>query len=143
MPDSQAQTENLIIRRFRYEDIPKILELFLFLSVRRRARWFLKYERSPWSTAGYVAFDKDTAVAFYGGKAEFSLEARRFGRISSAMMTHPAYRGKFSGKRPVIVRLGEMFYAETAWISHSASSETCQIAVSNAGRRGAQVYKCL
>jgi hypothetical protein len=116
MPDSQAQTENLIIRRFRHEDIPKILELFsVSFGSQESEEWFLwKYERSPWSTAGYVAFDKDTAVAFYGGvKLKFSFRGKTLWAYQFCdVMTHPAYRGKFSGKRPVIVRLGEMFYAE-------------------------------
>ncbi|MBI5634034.1 MAG: GNAT family N-acetyltransferase [Nitrospirae bacterium] len=116
MTDGQTQTENLIIRRFRHDDIAKILELFsASFSSPESEEWFLwKYERSPWSTAGYVAFDKDSAVAFYGGlKLKFSFRNKTLWAYQFCdVMTHPGYRGKFAGKRPVIVRLGELFYAD-------------------------------
>jgi len=118
MTDSQAQTGNLIIRRFRHDDVPEILELFsISFGSPESEEWFLwKYERSPWSTAGYVAFDKDIAVAFYGGlKLKFSFRGDILWAYQFCdVMTHPGYRGKFAGKRPVIVRLGELFYAENS-----------------------------
>lgn len=116
MTDSPAQTENVEIRRFRRDDIPNIMELFsVSFGSSESEEWFLwKYMRSPWSTVGYVAFDKDRAVAFYGGlKLKFYYRGSILWAYQFCdVMTHPGYRGKFAGKRPVIVRLGEIFYAE-------------------------------
>jgi len=98
------------------KDIHDILTLFACSFNKEMSEaWFRwKYQNSPFGSEGYVVIDTEKVVAFYGGiKLQFSFKGETLWAYQFCdVMTHPEYRGKLIGKRPLIVRLGEMFYRE-------------------------------
>jgi hypothetical protein len=108
--------ENLYIGNYRNEDIPDILHLFaLSFDKEMSTEWFFwKYQRSPWSSKGYVAVYRKKVVAFYGGlKLPFNFCGGKFWAYQFCdVMTHPEFRGRLFSKTPLVAMLGEMFYSE-------------------------------
>jgi hypothetical protein len=104
------------LRRYTEKDISGVLGLFsISFDKEVSEAWFRwKYQKSPFGAEGYVVADMEKIVAFYGGlKMPFNFKGRTLWAYQFCdVMTHPEYRGKFIGKRPLIVRLGEMFYKE-------------------------------
>jgi GNAT superfamily N-acetyltransferase len=113
---SAIDRDKLYIGSYREDDIPSIIKLFsISFGKDASEEWFLwKYRGSPWSSKGYVAVHENRLVAFYGGiKLRFVFNSGEFWAYQFCdVMTHPQYRGKFIGKSPLIVKLGEMFYTE-------------------------------
>jgi hypothetical protein len=104
------------LRRYTEKDIRGVLGLFsISFDKEVSEAWFRwKYQKSPFGAEGYVVADTEKIVAFYGGiKLPFNFKGRTLWAYQFCdVMTHPEYRGKFVGKRPLVVRLGEMFYNE-------------------------------
>lgn len=108
--------DDILLRRFRQEDIPYLIDLFRISFNKEVGSDFFqwKYEHAPWSSAGYLAIVDGVVAAFYGG---LRLQFRFDGKLLWAyqlcdVMTHPDYRGKLFSKTPLIAMLGELLYKD-------------------------------
>lgn len=66
---------------------------------------------SPWGSHAYVALDNNTVISHYGAiRYKFYLGDEKFCAYQQCdVMTHPRYRGRMSGKKPIIMQAAEMF----------------------------------
>jgi hypothetical protein len=101
------------IRAYKDTDGEKIRKLF-YISFGRELshnEWFWKYKMSPWGSVAYVAVDHDNLIAHYGAiRHVVYLEGDMLWAYQSCdVMTHPDFRGKMSGKKPLVMQAAEMF----------------------------------
>jgi hypothetical protein len=104
------------IRPYKEGDEKEIIKLFkaCFGKEMSRKEWQWKYKKSPWGSVSYVVFDNKKLVSHYGGiKYLFYSGNKMLSAYQTCdVMTHPDYRGKFFGKKPLVVKAGEMFYMD-------------------------------
>jgi hypothetical protein len=104
------------IRRFRDDDAEQIIQLFYNCFGREMSQneWIWKYKKSPWGSVAYVAVDGTELVGFYGAiKCAISYHGTTLWTYQPCdVMTHPAYRARIFGKKPLIVQTAELFYKE-------------------------------
>jgi hypothetical protein len=104
------------IRAYKDSDENKIRGLFHLSFGREMSHneWLWKYKKSPWGSVAYVVVDdndNDNIIAHYGAiRHAFILEGSLLWAFQACdVMTHPAYRGKMTGKRPFIMQACEKF----------------------------------
>jgi hypothetical protein len=102
------------IRVYKDTDEEKIRELFHISFGRDLSHneWFWKYKMSPWGSVAYVVVDdNNNIIAHYGAiRHAVNLEGSLLWAFQACdVMTHPAYRGKMTGKKPFIIQGCEMF----------------------------------
>jgi len=103
-----------------YSDKDKKETLRLFKTCFGRSmsmeEWEWKYGKSPWGSAAFVVRVDRRLAAFYGGvKYRFYNSGDYLWAYQYCdIMTHPDYRGKFFGKRPLVPRAADMFVMNNA-----------------------------